>query len=200
MAEYLAFQENREAAMEAVAWSVLVGGAPVEYWMLTARIERVCGRRIQAGELLDKGLDRLPDNVPLLRERADEYEMQGQHVKAVEVLEHAVELKPDWPDLRLRLARAFQELDERDLSLGQFEKALELNPRYESAARGRAELLKDHGRTEEAEALLEAWREDKLPHAVVYRMLSEIYADREDYRQAEHFARLSQAGGNDEKA
>ncbi len=194
MAEYLAFQGRREDALEAEAWSVLVGGSVVEHWLLSARIERICGRRVEAGEILDAGLERFPESVPLMRERAEEYEMQGKVEKAAEVLEEAVRLRPKWPDLRLRLARVYQELEQRDLSLDQFEKALELNPRYESAARGRAELLKDRGRHEEAEALLQAWTEDKIPHAEVFRMLSEIYAEREDYMAAERFARLSQSG------
>jgi len=194
MAEYLGFQGEYDAALEATAWSVLVGGQSVEHWLLSSRVERICDRRVEAGELLDEGMKRFPENVALMRERSEEYEMQSKHEKAAEILERAVKLKPKWADLRLRLARVYRELEQRDLSLDQFEKALELNPRYESAARGRAELLKDRGRHEEAEALLQAWSEDKTPLAEVYRMLSEILAEREDYLAAERFARLSQSG------
>jgi len=195
MAEYLAFQGDREAAMEAEAWAVLVGREAMEHWLLAARIDRISDRRIEAGETLDAGLARYPDRAALLRERAEEHEMQGRYEKAAELLERAVSRKPDWPDLRLRLARVYRELERRDLSLEQFQKALELNPRYESAARGRAELLKDRGRHEEAEALLQAWSEEKTPHAEVYRILSEVFAEREDFLMAERFARLSQAQG-----
>jgi len=194
LAEYLAFQKLGDEAREAAAWSVLIGGDPVEHWLLGARIERVAGSRVMAGELLDQGIAHFPDSVPLLRERAEEHEMLEQFERAAELLERAVELKPSWPDLRLRLARVYLSLERQDKSLDQFEKALELNPRYESAARGRAELLKEGGRHEEAEALLQAWREEKTPHSEVYRMLSEIYADREDYLTAERYARLSQSG------
>lgn len=194
LAEYLAFQRERDEAYIAAAWSVLIGGDPVENWLLGSRIERVAGSRVKAGEVLDAGLARFPDSVPLLRERAEEFEMQEKPERAVELLERAVELRPEWPDLRLRLGRVYQALERKDQSLGQFEKALELNPRYESAARERAEMLKERGRHEEAEALLQTWSEDKTPHSEVYRMLSEIYADREDYLMAERYARLSQSG------
>ena len=107
----------------------------------------------------------------------------------------AVDLRPDWPDLRFELARLLQDAERNEESLAQFGRALELNPGYERAARSRSELLELLGREAEAgESLQEAAPADG--HASVYRMLSEIYAERGDRARAEHFGRLAQGAGS----
>ena len=191
MAEYFAFQGQAEKARELAAWSVLVGGEPVRHWILGAQIERVCGRGEDVVALLDEGLARFPGRVELMRERAQEYERQGQLALALDMMKAAVALKPEWPDLRFDMARLHQDAEQNEESLAQFGKALELNPRYERAARSRVEILELLGDHETAEKILDNLRGRKIAYAEIYQMLSEIYAERDDRNRAEHFGHLA---------
>jgi len=191
MAEYFAFQGECDRARELAAWAVLAEGNPARHWILSAQVERICGRGHEAVRLLDEGLARFPERIELMRERAQEFERHGDMDQALSMMRRAVDLRPDWPDLRFELGRLLQDAERNEESLAQFGKALELNPRYERAARSRGELLEQLGLEPGAGEAFEG-ESAADGHARVYRMLSEVYAERGDRARAEHFGRLAQ--------
>ncbi len=199
MAEFQAHRGDGEAAALLYAWAALTGRRLARHWVYRAQWERICGDYGRVEELLGEGLEHIPDDIELLREMAAEKDRQGQIGDAVLLLEKAVDIQPGWPDLRYDLARLYGEDERHEASLAQFGKALELNPVYEKAAISEVETLLRLGELDAAERRLLDLQEQELRSERVYRLLSQIYAERGDPRRAEHFAVLGQqpAGSED---
>ena len=192
MGEFFSYRAEAEAGRRLYAWAALCGRQPDRHWLYRARWERRAGEARAACDLLERGCQRWPQSIELLRELATERDRQGELAAAVTLLERAVALQPDWPDLRYDLARLLQEGEHREASLLQLGKALELNPSYARAALGRAELLVGMGELSAAEQQLARLPEGKGELAQVYALLSRIYAERQDPRRAEAFGVLAQ--------
>jgi predicted Zn-dependent protease len=195
MAEWFATRKLRDEAERLYALAVLTAGRAERYWRYRAELERSCGDLNDVESLLSRGLERHPDDVPLLREMAAELDRRDRPDEAIERLERAVTLEPTWPDLRFELARLYDRAEHPQRSLAQFRKALDLNPGYERAALSQAELLLKLGETEGAAVELETLRERGVEPQQVYRLLSLIYAESEDPRQAARFGALAQEEG-----
>lgn len=192
MGEFFTYRAEAEAGRRLYAWAVLCGRQPDRHWLYRARWERRAGDPAAALDLLETGCRRWPQSIELLREFAAERDRRGELDQAVALLERAVTLQPDWPDLRYELARLLLESEHREASLLQLGKALELNPSYAQAALGRAELLVAMGELSAAEQQLARLPEGQGELTRVYGLLSRIYAERHDSRRAEEFGVLAQ--------
>lgn len=192
MGEFFTFRGEGEAGRRLYAWAALAGRQPDRYWLFRARWERKLGDAGAALAVLEQGLGRWPASIELLREAAAEQDRRGELVAAVALLERAVALRPDWPDLRYDLARLLQEAEHREASLLQLGKALTINPHYAKAALGRAELLLGMGELTAAEQQLQRLPATQAETAQVYALLSRIFAERRDSRRADEFSVLAQ--------
>ncbi|MDP6418495.1 MAG: tetratricopeptide repeat protein [Candidatus Krumholzibacteria bacterium] len=194
MCEFLAVKGSREEALEAAAWAALLSGEPARHWSLSAHVESICGEPDSVASGLEEGLRSCPGHPDLLRELARELERLGKLDLAIEKMEEAVEARPAWPDLRFELARLYRDSEQEEESLEQFGKALELNPSYEQAATLRAELFQSLGETLPPD--LDDLVSEESPHHRIYRMLSEVYAERGDERRADYFAKRGAKGSS----
>jgi predicted Zn-dependent protease len=197
MAEFQARHNEKDAALRLYALAVLVGRQIARYWLYRAQWETICGDPEQVDGYLTEGLNHCPDDIDLLRRMAEEKDRQGDMPAAITLLERAVDLKPNWPDLRYDLARLYERNEKTEESLNQFGKALEINPNYEDAALSHAEALMKRGQVEEAEEQLLDIQRREIKSQRVYQMLSQIYAERGDRRQAEHFSVLGAESDSD---
>jgi tetratricopeptide (TPR) repeat protein len=187
MGEFLLHRDELDGAGVAHAWAVLISCDPSRYWIYRAQGLRASGQMEKLDVTLKDGLGQFPDNIELLRESARELERHGDIGGAIKLLERAVNLRPEWPDLRYNLARLFQEDQNLDESLTQFDKALEINPGYARAAISRAETLMQMGDMAQAESKLLGLQENDVKSREIYQLLSRIYAERHDLKEADHF-------------
>ncbi|MCP4545677.1 MAG: hypothetical protein GY835_04310 [bacterium] len=192
MAESSAHRGDEEIAEVFFAWAVLVGGNTAKYWVYEIQLNKIMGRQDNLMEILNQGLGNYPDDIELVREMALEMDRQGETGRAIEFMSRAVELRPAWPDLRYDLARMYQESESPEESLIHFDKALEINPAYAKAAVSQAEALLHVGDVETAERRLLDLKEKDVEPREVYRLLSQVYAERQDHRRAERFGVLGQ--------
>lgn len=192
MGEFFTFRGDGEAGRRLYAWAALAGRQPDRHWLFRARWERKLGDAGAALGLLEQGLGRWPASIELLREAAAEHDRHGDLKEAIALLERAVALRPDWPDLRYDLARLLQGAEHREASLLQLGKALAINPHYAKAALGRAELLLGMGELTAAEQQLHRLPAAQAETSRVYELLSRIFAERRDDRRADEFSVLAQ--------
>lgn len=86
---------------------------------------------------------------------AEQFEEQGEPLKAIAEYERAVGTHPDYPDLHFRLARQLHAIGERERAVAAYTEAIRANPDYTDAHLGLAVALLEAGRGEEAKAAFE---------------------------------------------
>jgi tetratricopeptide (TPR) repeat protein len=118
------------------------------------------GQYEEAIQEFDSVLERCPDDRDLSKKLAtfysaeahanlaSIYERHGNPDRAIKELEEAVELNPDYPDLRYQLAHAYYTNEQPNEALLQLNIALELNPDYARARCLYGAILYGQGREE----------------------------------------------------
>jgi len=95
------------------------------------------------------------------------------HEMAVRIYKLAVEVKPDYPDLRNNLGNAYRFLGRNEDAVEQFSKAIELNPRYARAMFNLGKAFSAMGTFQEAEKQYRRALEVDRNHAKAHKNLGE---------------------------
>ncbi len=124
-----------------------------------ARYERAMelwdsGKTRQAVLLLEDLAQTDVDASAHLIEKGLEFLRQSMYAEAADVLEEAVDMHPQYADLRNYLGQSFLGQNLVDLAIGQFQKALEINPKFVGAHMNLALACEQAGRIDEAIAQL----------------------------------------------
>lgn len=109
----------------------------------------------EAAVQLEDLVPRLPDNSQVHELLGLVYEQMGQDTKAIEHLNAAARLKPDWGAARTNLAAALSHTGNRDQAGIEFRKALELEPQDFNANHNLGEFYIQSGKVVDAQPLLE---------------------------------------------
>ncbi len=116
-------------------------------------------------------------NLRDLNRRAVVFFNNGEYDLAVGVLEEALELAPDSPELNANMAHVYAALGELDKSEESFRKALASDPEMEPAISGLGTLLIHAGRPDETiEFLSRFLQENTVPSVGVMLAMSRAYA------------------------
>lgn len=112
------------------------------------------GETRQAIALLEGLLEIDVDASAHLLEKGLEFLRECMFAEAADVLSEAVELHPEYADLRNYLGQSYLCQDLVDLAIGQFQKAIEINPTFVGAHMNLASAYEREGRFDEARAEL----------------------------------------------
>jgi tetratricopeptide (TPR) repeat protein len=119
--------------------------------------------------------------------------MRNVDPEGLKALERAVELDPDLLEARLRLGRAYYDLNRHDLALEQFEAIARKNPRYPWIHSSRAVVYMNAGDVDSAVQALQAELRNFPDHHSARLELGEALLKAGDTaRAAEHLVRLKE--------
>lgn len=99
-----------------------------------------------------------------LVEKAEEAVSQGRHADAALIYKKAVQMCPDYPDIRCRYAQVLIELGQYGLAIEELYMALEKNPNYSDALLYLAQALLATGQKTEAGVTIQRLREISPDH------------------------------------
>jgi tetratricopeptide (TPR) repeat protein len=130
---------------------------------------------------LEKGVEKYPDNIGLLRNLAWIYTEKEMIDEAIELLEQAVELdgknKDDWK----RLADLYLKNQQREESINAFQEVLKIDSADEDAQKALAQLLED---ADDRIEMLEQVLANEPENTNVMFQLAEIYERQGEYAKA----------------
>ena len=112
------------------------------------------GQTRKAVALLEDLVETDVDASAHLLEKGLEFLRECMFAEAADVLSEAVEMHPQYADLRNYLGQSYLCQDLVDLAIGQFQKALEINPEFVGARMNLASAYEREGRLDEARAEL----------------------------------------------
>jgi tetratricopeptide (TPR) repeat protein len=138
---------------------------------LSATYARVAAVHEETGQVLDIGLfldyvARIVDEANAHANYADVLVRERRFEEAIDSFKAAIELKPEYADIRCRHGQALLELDRVEEALGEFDAAIAVNGNYVEAWAQRGIALKRLGRKEEAREAFRKVRELDPSHAV----------------------------------
>ena len=137
----------------------------------------------QAAEWLSRAI-RIDARPLYLRSLGTALLNQGRREEALQVIDRAVQLKPDDADLWRNLGDALVELDRPQDAIPSYQHALELDPRHLDAARKAGILLQEAGREEEALACFNLSEELERDHLPIIRRRALTLANLQRFEEA----------------
>jgi tetratricopeptide (TPR) repeat protein len=136
-----------------------------------------------------------PNSVVILNFLGIALQRQGQLSQAVEVLDKAIELKPDVVESHSNRGIALKELGRAEEALDSYDKAIELQPDFTEAHFNRGNVLQGLGRFDEASASYEQAIAIRQDFAEAHRNLSSLKKYNPDDPQVDLMERLFAAAG-----
>ncbi|HET8688823.1 MAG TPA: tetratricopeptide repeat protein, partial [Methanosarcina sp.] len=108
------------------------------------------GKFNEAIVAFEKAIEKDPENINLLNNKAQALETLGKYEEALELYEKAVKINSADPDIWNNMAFSFSQVGKYNEAIKAYEKALELRPDYPNALYGKALNLSQAGNFEEA--------------------------------------------------
>ncbi len=189
-------QVVRSALHDALEALELLPEAAEPYYLL-GRLKLLQGRRVEAQKLLRQSL-RYPAEDPRLRARAMALlaQLASEDQQRRQFYDHAVQLAPADPEVRLARARFLAQAQRWNQALADLQAALHTDPESVDAALLQAEVLLKLGRKQEAWAVLTKLRKQFPQHPQVHLLAGMVEAAQGNFDQAVlSFSRAIALGG-----
>jgi tetratricopeptide (TPR) repeat protein len=148
---------------------------------------------------LESALRQRPESLELMAYLASLYRQEKDYPRAIQLLEQLVAQVPDNDRYRFTLGAAYDEANQKERSLAEMRKAIQLNPRNAAALNYLGYSLADQGvQLDEAERLIRRALELQPNEGIYIDSLGWVYYRRGDYKRAvEQLERAVELAGED---